>query len=76
MVVVSKKGRFVAVVVVASVWLLAKEMWSGGCQSLVAILRWKVGSERRVLIRGMTERPSGTGRAPFWWMFSERFGGE
>jgi hypothetical protein len=65
MVVVSRKGRLV-VALVALVWLVAKEMWSGGCQSLVAILRWKVGKERRVLIRGMTERPSGTGRAPFW----------
>ena len=59
MVVVERKGC------AGGGWLDAKEMWSGGCQSLVAILRGRVGSARRVLISGVMERPSGTGRAPF-----------
>lgn len=45
-------------------WLDANEMWSGGCQSLVAILRTK-GRVRRVLIVGIMERPFGTAREPF-----------
>ena len=59
MVVVERKGC------AGGGWLDAKEMWSGGCQSLVAILRGRVGSARRVLISGVMERPSGTGRVPF-----------
>ena len=45
-------------------WLDAKEMWLGGCQSLVAILRAK-GQERRVLTVGRIARPLGTAREPF-----------
>lgn len=61
MVMVSRKGRLLG-----GAWFEAKEMWSGGCQSLVAILRVKMGSERRVLMKGTMERPSGTAREPFW----------
>ena len=68
MVVVETKGCELA-------WLVAKEMWEGGCQSFVAILRGKVddGRERRALTRGVMERPWGTGREPFcewWWWVS------
>lgn len=60
MVVVETKGCELA-------WLVAKEMWEGGCQSFVAILRGRVeaGRERRALMRGVMERPLGTGREPF-----------
>jgi hypothetical protein len=61
MVVVSRYGRL------GGVWLVAKEMWSGGCQSLVAILRGREGRARRVLIRGVMERPAGMAREPFWF---------
>jgi hypothetical protein len=43
----------------------AKEMWSGGCQSLVAILSGMAGCARRVLMSGAMERASGTAREPF-----------
>lgn len=46
-------------------WLEAKEMWLGGCQSFVATRRTKRGEERRVLIRGVMERPPVTARVPF-----------
>jgi hypothetical protein len=39
-------------------------MWSGGCQSFVAILIAK-GSERREFTMGAIERPSATAREPF-----------
>lgn len=55
---VSTKGRLPG-------WLEAKEMWVGGCQSLVPMRRMKVGRARRVLMRGMMVRPWGTGRVPF-----------
>jgi hypothetical protein len=45
-------------------WLEAKETWSKGCQSLVAILRAK-GREMRWLIVGRMARPLGTAREPF-----------
>lgn len=44
-------------------WFVAKETWSGGCQSLVAIFRAK-GRERRWLTGGIMERPPGTAREP------------
>lgn len=46
-------------------WLDAKEMCSGGCQSFVATRRTKEGEERRVLIRGVMDRPAVTARVPF-----------
>ena len=46
-------------------WLEAKEMWFGGCQSFVATRRTKRGEARRVLIRGVMERPPVTAREPF-----------
>jgi hypothetical protein len=61
MVWVERKGCFGGV----EGWLCAKEMWLGGCQSFVAILRGMVGWARRVLIRGVMVRPEGTGREPF-----------
>lgn len=54
---VSMKGRLPG-------WLEAKEMWDDGCQSLVPMRRVKVGRARRRLIRGMMDRPWGTGRVP------------
>lgn len=50
-------------------WFEAKEMWSRGCQSFVAILRVK-GRERRVFIVGAMALPSDTAREPFWWVVS------
>lgn len=46
-------------------WLAAKEMWSCGCQSWVAILRGK-GSVRRWFMGAMTAGPSGTASEPVW----------
>lgn len=48
-------------------WLSAKEMWFGGCQSRVAILRAK-GRVRRVFMTGAMARPWGTAREPFWML--------
>lgn len=50
-------------------WFEAKEMWSCGCQSFVAILRVK-GRERSVFIVGAVVLPSVTAREPFWWVVS------
>jgi hypothetical protein len=45
-------------------WLEAKDMWSRGCQSLVATLIAK-GSERSSFTVGTISRPFGTARDPF-----------
>lgn len=45
-------------------WLAAKEMWLGGCQSRVAILRVK-GRVRRLFMVLAMVRPDGTAREPF-----------
>lgn len=45
----------------------ANDMWSAGCQSLVASLRVK-GCARRALMLGIRERPVGMGSVPFWGM--------
>lgn len=50
-------------------WFEAKETWSRGCQSFVAILRVK-GKERRLLIVGAMSLPSFTAREPFCWVVS------
>jgi hypothetical protein len=67
MVVVSMKGCLGGSESCCWWWLLAKEMWLGGCQSLVAILRGRIvaGSARRVLISGVMSRPEATAREPF-----------
>jgi len=49
-------------------WFAAKETWSGGCQSLVAMRRVRAGEERRRLISGIMERPEGTAREPDFFM--------
>ena len=53
---VSRKGDLLG-------WFAAKEMWVGGCQSLVAILRAK-GRVSRLFMVGMMVRPLGTAREP------------
>ena len=45
-------------------WFDAKEMWSAGCMSLVAI-RMVQGSVRREFITGPIVRPSVTAKLPF-----------
>lgn len=49
-------------------WLVAKETWSAGCQSRVAILRAN-GRVRSVLMGEAMVRPWGTAREPFWLFF-------
>ena len=45
-------------------WLAAKEMWSAGCQSFVAMRVINLGRERRLFIVGKISEAEGTAREP------------